>query len=90
MTRDDTREAPATAGVDPAPVEPSREPAPRPNKPPPGPDNLVAEGGYPRGDGSISPETWGRAIEAQNAPALPGTEPYKTVEAGSLGGEGHD
>ena len=90
MSSDDTREAPTTAEPDAAPVEPSREPAPRPNKPPPGPDNLVAEGGYPRGDGSITPETWGRAIEAQNAPALPGIERDKMVEAGSLGGEDHD
>ena len=90
MAADDTREASATAELDPAPVEPSREPAPRPNKPPPGPENLVAEGGYPRDDGSISPETWGRAIEAQNAPALEGIERDKTVEAGSLGGESHD
>ena len=89
MAPDDTRETPATAEVDPAPVGRSREPAP-PRKPPPGPENLVAEDGYPRGDGSITPETWARAIEAQNAPALPGIQRDKIVEAGSLGGEDRD
>ena len=90
MAPDDSREAPAPAEVDAATVEPSREPAPLPNKPPPGPDHFVAIDGYPRGDGSITPETWARAIEAQNAPALPGIERDTIVEAGSLGGEDHD